>query len=459
MPNFSTILQAPDIRALVQQNILERAFHDALFPRLLYRSEATPQLWPANVGDTMVFTGVGLITPKLQPLTPGQDPQPSSYTKEQWTAQLQQYADAIDTAMPTSIVAIANLFLRNAQQLGMSGGQSLNRLVRNRLFAAGLSGSTVATGANVASTSIHVQRLNGLTTARRPDLAAGSPVQFQTVSSSNPLAVVVSGNQNANVIGFTSDNPGDTVGPGTLTLDTAVTTAARDTVVSSDASVLFNVGGGASIDALGPTDNFHMTDIRNAVSRMRQENVPPQPDNRYHAHVDPTSESEVYGDTEWQRLLTAMPDHYIYRDFSVGELLGCAFLRNTESPLPETVAPFDGSTYSLNDPFPGELKNAGGTTVHRVLFVGQGSIYEYYQDLSQLITEAGITGRVGEPDVNNNSIEVMTDRIQLIIRSPLNRLQDLVSTAWKFIGDWPVRTDAATGDNARYKRMVVVQHA
>jgi len=52
----------------------------------------------------------------------------------------------------------------------------------------------------------------------------------------------------------------------------------------------------------------------------------------------------------------------------------------------------------------------------------------------------------------------MTDRVQLLIRSPLNRLQDLVSTSWKFIGDWPVRTDVTTGDAARYKRVVAIEH-
>ena len=74
----------------------------------------------------------------------------------------------------------------------------------------------------------------------------------------------------------------------------------------------------------------------------------------------------------------------------------------------------------------------------------------------KLETDAGITGKVGEPKITNNSIEVFTDRIQLILRSPLNRLQDLVSTSWKFIGDWPVRTDATTGDAARFKRFAVV---
>jgi hypothetical protein len=34
----------------------------------------------------------------------------------------------------------------------------------------------------------------------------------------------------------------------------------------------------------------------------------------------------------------------------------------------------------------------------------------------------------------------------------------MVSTSWKFIGDWPVRTDAATGGAARYKRFCTVMH-
>jgi hypothetical protein len=34
------------------------------------------------------------------------------------------YADAIDTHMPTSITAIANLFLRNAQQMGLAAGMT-----------------------------------------------------------------------------------------------------------------------------------------------------------------------------------------------------------------------------------------------------------------------------------------------------------------------------------------------
>lgn len=468
MADFSTILQSPQVRAIVQDNLLERAFHDALFPRLLFRGDAEPVEWPANVGDTMVFSGVGLIPPKMQPLQPGQDPVPSNYQVEQWVAQLQQYADTIDTPMPTSIVAIANLFLRNAQQLGVSAGQSLNRLVRDKMYDAALSGNTVADGAQSGVTTLRVARLNGFTTARNPNLAGASTVRFDGVSTANPLAVNINGTGGVvarNVTGFVADTPGDTIGPGVLTIDSSVTVADRAYVISVDSSYIVNAGGAATIDGIGPSNQFRLSLIRQAIARFRQQNVPDHPDGMFHMHLDPTSESELYNDPELQRLMTALPDYFVYRQFAIGQMLGTAFFRNTECPLPETVVGGNASyispalSFSQQDPFPGELVNANGTVIHRPLLSGQGGIKEYYQDLNQLLTEAGITGRVGEFQISNNGIEVSVERIQLILRSPLNRLQDMVAASWKFIGDWPLRTDASTGDKARYKRFVSVQHA
>jgi hypothetical protein len=467
MADFSTILQTPEIRSLVQENILERAFHDALFPRLLFRGEATPQMWPANVGDTMVFTGTGLVTPKMRPLVPGSDPTPSSYQAEQWTATLSQYADSIDTHMPTSITAIANLFLRNAHQLGMSAGQALNRIVRNRMYNAAESGWTVADGAQAAVTTIAVKRLNGFTKARRPDLPTGSAVRFDTVSTNNPLVVTIFDSGLAapvtrSVIGFSPAVAGDEVGPGTITISGgAVTVADRGYIYSADRSYVVRVGGGNSVDSIGSNDILKLENIRAAVARFWQQNVPEHADGRFHCHLDPTSQAQVFSDAEWQRLLTSLPDYYMYKQFALGELLNTVFFRNSECPVPETVEGGTTATFTQDDPFAGELYNNGttsGVKVHRALFSGQGGVYEYHQDLAGLLTDAGITGKIGEPRVSNNSIEVFTDRIQLILRSPLNRLQDLVSTSWKFIGDWPVRTDATTGDAARYKRFVEVQH-
>ena len=457
MADFSTIIQSPDIRAIVQENILERAFHDALFPRMLFRGEASAVLWPANVGDTMVFTGVGLIKPKMRPLAPGSDPAPSSYQYEQWTATLQQYADTIDTNMPTSIVAIANLFLRNAQQLGLSAGQTLNRIVRDRMYDAALSGQTLVDGNQSSVTALRVLRINGFTTARNPNTALGSPVRFDTVSPANPLAITIAGVAR-NVVGYTSDNVGDVYGPGALILDSAISATDADIVKSVDASYIVRAGAATSIDGLTSSSKLTLADIRAAVARFFQQNVPEHADGRFHCHLDPTSQSQIFSDDEFQRLMTSLPDYYMYRQFALGELLGTVFFRNSECPVTETVETGPGYSYSPDDPFAGPLFNADGVPVHRALFSASGGVFEYYQDMNNLLTDAGITGKVGEARITNNGIEVNSERIQLILRAPLNRLQDTVAASWKFIGDWPVRTDATTGDAARYKRFVAIEH-
>jgi hypothetical protein len=464
MPDFSVIAQAPEIRALVQDGILERAFHDSLFPKLLFRSEATPVQWPGQVGDRMLFTAPGLLPKNTIALVPGVDPTPKAFSAEQWEATANQYADSIDTHMPTSMNAIANLFYRNAQQLGLQAGQSLNAIARNRLYNSALSGWTVADGAFTAVNTIRVKRLNGFTKARRPDLAAGSPVRYDPVSANNPLPIkIFAGSElSRNVVAFTPDNAGDDIGPGTITLDGAAVTGLDRAYIYSDANTrIVRVGGGFKTDGITSASLFRLQDVRSAVARLRLQNVPEHTDGYFHCHLDPVSEAQVFADNEFQRLLTSLPDYFMYKQFGIGVLLGTIFIRNNEAPLPETVVGGSTATFSLADAFAGELYANGlssGVRLHRPLFVGQGAIMEYYQDLANLITEAGVTGKTAEPRITNNGIDVFTERIQLVIRAPLNRLQDLVSTTWKFIGDWPVRTDGAVGDAAYFKRVICVEH-
>lgn len=472
MPDFSIIAQTPAVRAIVQEGMLERVFHDALFPSLQFRGEAVPQLWTAGVGDTLFFTAPGLITPDASPIVPGQDASVATYPLEQWMAQVQQYGKSIDTDMPTSMVAIANLFLRNGHQLGLHAGQSINRKVRDVMYNAAESGWTVADGAGspqTSTTSLRVKRLNGFTRARNPTLASAgtAQVKFDQVSANNPLAITVfdSGSPTSfNVVGYTSDNPGDEIGPGVLTLSAAVTSVAdRAYVKAIDRSDVVFVGGGNKVDDVTVSDTPTFDDVRSTVSNMRQNLVPRHPDGRYHAHCSPVSESRLYSTPEFQRINTSLPDYYMYRQFALGEFLGVVYYQNSECPIASTVVGGPTATFSLQDPFAPEVWNNGnastGIELYRILFTGQGGVYEYYMDHDNLLTEAGITGKVGEPSVNNNGIEVSTDRIRMILRAPLDRLQQKVSSTWTLFADWPFRTDAATGDASRYKRAQVLIHA
>ena len=97
--------------------------------------------------------------------------------------------------------------------------------------------------------------------------------------------------------------------------------------------------------------------------------------------------------------------------------------------------------------------------LHRPIVTGQGAIEEKYLDESKYISEAGVQGKIGEFAVVNGGMQIMTERIRLILRAPLDRLQQMTSAAWSFSGDWTMPTDqTALSSAASYKRANVCAH-
>jgi len=447
----------PSLVGAIQDRTLVRVFRDALFPRLLYRGEAAPELWPVNLGANQTFSRTGLIRPSTRPLIQNQDPKPKGYEIEQWEANALQYGDSIDSHMPTSYVSLASTYLRNMHQLGLHAGQSLNRNVRDKVFNAYVAGNTVVSGAVGAGTSIPVVSVNGFS----HKLLNGRPTP---VAPSNPLAIfIISGGVTTprNVTGVTPTVGGDFIHGGVLTIDIAHTgLSARDIILAVNRSDLINSGGSVSIDGLTAADQFTLADVRLAVAKLRANNVPAHEDGTYHCHLDPISESQIFGDNEFQRLNQSLPDYTHYREFAVAKLLGTTFYRNTEAPLIATVDndPEFGATHAWE---PTNTPAGGGTPVevHRPIFTGQGYLEEKYLDESKYISEAGTVGKIGEFAVVNNGIQVMTERIRLILRAPLDRLQQQTSATWSFSGDWPIPTDEVTRTSpASFKRAIIVQH-
>lgn len=464
--DFSIIMQNAQVRALVQEGALEREFHDALFPGLMFRAECGVSIpWPVGVGDTYIGTRNGLIAPVTRPRRPGEEPVPQSYSSEQWIAQLQEYSGTIDTDMKTSALAIASLFMENTRKLGVSAAQTMNRLVRNRMYNAAEAGHTVADGAQTGVQALRVKRLNGFTQARS---SSGSVVRFSEVSSVNPLTINIEGVGTRSVVGYVPDTPGDINGPGTLTLTLAVNVNNRDSITAVDASqwVIPNheYATNLNVDDIGASDYISSAAIRKMVAQLRQDNVPVHPDMHYHCHLSPASEATLMRDAEIQRMQIGNIDNYLYAELVIAKAAGTLFMRNNECPDQGTVYPYDG-TYSFDDSFAGELSNASGVEIHRALFSGHGGIVEYAKDMGDLITEAGLNGTIAPVSVSQNGIEVSADGVRLIMRSPMNRTQDVVTTTWQFLGDWPMATDATTGRIAvtgattRYKRIRVMPHA
>jgi hypothetical protein len=460
--DFSTILQTPTFRALVQENALDRVFHDALYPKQLFREEFDSERWEANVGDNKTFTGKGLMKVKLRPLIPGQDPTPADYRLEQWFAQQQQYANTIDTNLPTAYAACVNKLTHDLSTLGLNAGQSLNRICRYKLYNAADSGWTVADGAQNTVTALRVKRLNGFTRARRPDLPAGSPVRYDFVTANNPLPITV-GTTAVNVTGFTPDTAGDEIGTGTLTLDAAVTVADRAVVYASTRTFRVIAGGGLATDALtAGTDILTLATMRTLVARLRTTDVMEMSDGTYHMHVDPIGEGQLFSDAEFQQLMRGTAavgtEGRAYRDFIITQIMGCTLYRNNECPTPNNVDGGSTATFSFDDPIAGEVWSNGsastGAPVHRALMTGMEAGKEYYVDQNAMVTEAGVTGRIEKgARIVNNGVEIDVDRIRVVMRAPQDRLQQIVANTWSFQGDFVIRTDGATGDAASYKRV------
>lgn len=453
-PNGSIpVIFNPAVAATIQDRTLQRVYRDALFPNLLFRMESMRELWPIHLGGSQTFTRVGLMKPKTRPAQPGVDPVGKTYGVEQWDATAQKWNDSIDTNMPTSYLALASQFMRNIHQLGMQAGQSMNRVVRDKGYNAYVAGNTVTdVAATNGATSLHVANLTGFTS----NLFAG---RQQPVSSTNPIQITIPFlGTTHNVTAAAPDVSGDPIHGGTLTITPAIgaDVPARSAILTQKRSRIVYSGGGSSIDDIDGTDTFAVRDIRTAIAQLRYNNVPTHEDGLYHWHLDPQSEQQVFGDNEFQRVNQSMPDYVHYRRFALAIFGAGVFYRNNESPNTQTcdTDPTDGNTHGF------ELVNGAGVEIRRPICTGQGWIEEKYLDQSQFISIAGVMGKIGEFAVTNQGIQIITEEIRLIMRAPIDKLQENVSSSWQFCGDWPIPTDElAPGNPSTYKRAVVVAHA
>lgn len=454
----------PVLLDLNQKGLLERAFADGLFPNLAYRSEALPEEWPANTGTEIVMSRPGPIKPKVVALTPGADPVPAQLQFEQWVATLNQYADSIDVSMVNSATGNADLFLRSIHQLGMQAGQSVNRIARNEIFKSYLSGRTALKVATASGdTSLSVGSLNGFTDVLLPSLSA----RPQLVAPITPLPITIGTGGAAitrNVIGAIPDDPSDPIGPGTLLLSSTVGAvfALRSPVISSAAPRQVMSSSGTTIESIGSTDTLTLQMIINAVAVLRRANVQPHDDGFYHAHISPSSEAQIFSDPVFQRLNQSLPEGVTYSTGFLGHISGVMFFMNAESP--ETINSGNQTTTSGSAIYANEIAaetvNGAGVAIGRVLITGKGSFYEKYLDESAYVSEAGVTGKIGEFAVVNDGLQIMTDRIRLIMRAPIDRMQQKVSLSWSISTSFPVPSDiTAPSGPERFKRAVVLNHA
>ena len=408
------------ITAIMQNGMLDKTFQDALIPEFLYPALADQQPWQGGLGDTKTFTRKGLLSPVTTAIT-GSDASANTYSIEQWSVIMDQYGNSVDTNLLQSSMTLASKFLADVQTLGINAGQSINQVCRNKLFAAYAGGQTWCTTAGSSDTSIIVQSVNGFQNVMVNGV-------LTPVSGSNPLNVTINGVANTVT--------GVNVGTSTLTLGSARVDVQGDPVIAANAPTIVRPTGISTGFNLVAGSVATLAMFRSAVARLRSMNVPTF-GGYFVAHIDATTEAELFADADFKQALQGRVDSPIWQGLSIGRFSGIDWVRNLEAP---TVAPTGGST----------------VTAHRAIVMGQNALVAApFEDTGSLLAGTGVEDVPSVRMVNAaNTVDVA-----LIVRPPQDRLQQNISTTWSYVGDFGVPSDSLTGDAALYKRACVVEHA
>lgn len=460
----SLVALNPYLINLIETGAIERMVHEALVNETLFRTDVMPEEFGAKLGEEKFISRNGLLPVSIIPLAPNVDPTPKQYAKESFRTELRRYGDTVDMYLPHDYVAVAKESAEKSSRIGINAAQTIDRLARAVQYRAYLGGNTVSTvAAAIAAIQIHVASLNGFTELN--SATTGRPVG---VSAADPLDIEFGGLEPDNtVIGFVADDPVNApLGPGWLQLGGALTVgiAAREAVLAANRTNLIIAGGGNNVDAIAAGDTLTFTDLTNAATSLRSSpKVPTFGDGFYHSHISPFGEGQLLLDPIVRNLLQA-PNTFPepYRRYAIGALAGVMLLRNSESPdsinSGALVSSSAAGAAMCAPEIGGEVINDAGIRIGYTYVYGDGHCYEEYQPPGAIAPEVNIAKTENSIPASSSGIMLNTDRMEFILRPPFDRLNDMHSFSWKFVGDFVCASDITTSP-ARYRRGVLIAHA
>ena len=440
------------IQSVIQTGFLERAFGDSLRAKLGFRAIADRELFAANIGESITKTRTGLLPAVTTPMAAASNTDitsgltPQSYSVEQYILSVNQYAANMMLNVATSRVAIADLYLRNAETLAEQASRSIDTIARDSLFAAYMGGNTrVKTTLGTAGTTVAVDDIRGFQMTLN---STGQPVP---VSSTYKVVVTV-GSDAYNLIGATADGSNVSTTPGgisgTLTFDGNVTVAnatAGNAVISavapyilrpSTTSGLVMASTTAAISAANDINAGRLTldMILAGKAQLEANNVPKLADGRYICYADPIHLTGLYKDPAFLSFFRGRTDTEEYRRGVVADTLGVQIVETNQNPV-QTLS--------------------GVGTVRRAIVCGAGALVE------GVFTQTAYQAAV---QVDDESMITYVDDVAHVTREPLDALKQVVTQSWSYIGGFVAPTDTTanatvlpTASNAAYKRAVVLE--
>lgn len=429
----------PSLQEIVQDGLLDGVFDHALQPAFLFEALAELKPWGANLGSESILTRDGLIPVSTTAIT-GSDASATTYGFEQYSIKMDQWGTAVDTNLAVSAMALASKFIEDNQRLGVNAAETLNQLAQQNLYGAFAEGTTwVTTAQATASTTCVVNDATGFQYAKVLSGTSGSDPSEGLTGVSVPTLVPVSATNTLDITvnGASNTVVGVDVATDTLTLGTAVTQAVGDAVVSAIGPVMVRPNARASAYDLVATDICTLQNVQAAVTRLRTMRVPPIR-GAYTCHAHPQTIEELFQDAAFQRVYTGRADSQAYLGFQPGDSIGDGA---------HFMGRFMGVDWIMNTVVPSPSN--GTLDYYQPIVCGQGCLIKGPFENQAL--DALTIPTISEVQVING--------VARIWRAPLDRLGQVISSAWKWTGGWSVGTDMLTGDSAVYKRAVVIEHA
>ncbi len=444
----------PALQDVLQTGFLLSEFEQGLFSTLAYRSVAEKMMFPNGRGETVTKTRAGYLQAVPVALNPATNTNldngltPSNYNDEQYTLAINLYASTIDLNVTTTMATVVNFFMQNANTNGKQAAQTLDFLARNAILNAYMSGNTyVNTTLGSPNTTIFVDDIRGFQNVIVNGVST-------PVSMSNSMPVIV-GNNVYTLVGaapdatnvsnsrFLSTTTSQGAGgiSGSLTFSTTVSVAdgtAGNAVVSAFAPSIIRPNGRATTSALVPGDVLIMQNIIDAVSILRSNGVP-DVDGMYNCYLDQVSGTQLFADPVFQLLYRGRSiTDPVYKNASYIEGLDVRFIRTTQAPQ--------------------QLQNGtSGMLIHRPIICGADMLIEG--------TFEGQAAAIDNMSSGFGYIEEINNVVQ-VVRPQLDRLQQIISQSWFWIGGYVAPTDSTatnliipTANNAYYKRAVVIETA
>ncbi len=441
--DFPTSLQP-----IIQQNMLQREFKDALVSKLGYRDIAERTQIPVRIGQTLTLTRAGLKGPVTTPANPANNTNidngmtSSTWSVEQYTIGINQYNDTIDLNIVTEKVGLASQAIQNAKVNAIQAKQTLDQLAQAALFQTYCGGNTIVrVTLSAASTTVSVDNVLGF-------MAAPVDGVMQPVSSTNPISVTI-GSDVYTCIGATMDSSNNSalISPGggslyygwsgVLTLSTAVTVAdgtLGNQVVMGNAPTVLRPSAVQTWYGLTSANVLTLSTLLQARSILKNNNVPTFPGGYYRVLLNSTSMTQLFSDQQFEWMFRGEYKSSEMQSGQIVRLLGMEFMENTES--------FAQANGSVN--------------IQRPIMVGAGALIE--GDFAGMAAEFR-----GAGDTEGEVHEV--DGIVQVIRAPLDRLKQIIAQSWYSIVGFAVPTDITatkqiipTSNGSYWKRGVLIEH-